>query len=43
MDVVSDVLGGDMKLVGGVREILQVQIQDPGPGGHSAATNDHHI
>ena len=43
VDVVSDVLGGNMKLVGGVRKIIQVKIQDPGPGGHSAATNNHHI
>ena len=42
MDVVSDVLGGHMKLVGGVRKILQVKIQDPGPGGNCAATNNHH-
>ena len=26
LDVVSDVLGGNMKLVGGVRKILQVKI-----------------
>ena len=42
MDVVSDVLGGHMKLVGGVRKILHIKIQDPGPGGHCAAADNHH-
>ena len=44
MNVVSDVLGGDMQLVGGVGNILHVEVQDPGPGGNSAAANnDHHL
>ena len=42
MNVVSDILGGHMKLVGGVRKILHVKIQDPGPGGHCAAADNHH-
>ena len=40
--MISDILGGHMELLGRVRKVREVEVQDSRPGGDNTTTHHYH-